>query len=296
MNNPLREQPLVSVVINCYNSEEFLGQAIESIFNQTYQNWEIIFWDNASSDSSAAIAQSFGDRVRYYFSPVLTNLGKARNGALKMAKGTLVGFLDCDDLWHPQKLEQQVNLFLENPNLGFVYSKAAVIDSKNKILDEIPPLQILPSGVIFDQMCKKNLVPFPSALCSLQKLREIGGVPTSLKTSTDYAIFLSLSQKYEVASLQYPTCSYRVHEKMNSHSFRVQSIVENISIVEKFLPSRAAYDGLKYHFITLIFESFREKNITELRLVLFRKYFDFSIFFMRVIKGVLGKGNSIYRK
>jgi len=296
MNDPVPENPKVSVIINCHNSEEFLHQAIESVFCQTYQNWEIIFWDNASSDKSAEIAKSFGDRIRYYFNPVLTNLGTARNSALNMAEGELVGFLDCDDLWYSHKLEEQVSLFIKNPDLGFVYSKASVIDSKDKKLDEIPSLKILPSGKIFDQMCKKNFVPFPSVLCSLKKLIEIGGVPTSLKTSTDYAIFLSLCHKFEVASLQHPTCSYRVHAKMNSHSNRVQSIVENILIVENFLPLKAAYDGLKYHFITLIFESFREKNMTELRFTLFRKYFDIKIFCMRVINGIFGKGNSIYRK
>jgi len=291
-----KERPLVSIIMNCYNSDRFLKDAIDSIYTQTYQNWEIIFWDNASSDNSAAIAKSFGDRIRYYFNPVLTNLGTARNSALNMAEGVLVGFLDCDDLWYPQKLQEQVSLFIKNPNLGFVYSKATVIDSKDKILDEIPSLKILPSGKIFDQMCKKNLVPFPSALCSLKKLREIGGVPTSLKTSTDYAIFLSLCYKFEVASLHHPTCSYRVHAKMNSHSNRVQSIVENISIVENFLPLKAAYDGINNHFITLIFESLREKNMTELRFTSFRRYFDIKIFCMRVINGIFGKGNSIYRK
>lgn len=119
---------LVSVVINCHNSAQYLKTAIDSVFEQTYDNWEIIFWDNASSDESADIAKSYGHRIRYFFNSTKTNLGSARNSALSKVRGELVGFLDCDDVWHPKKLEEQIKLFDQNPNLGFVYSKAEVID------------------------------------------------------------------------------------------------------------------------------------------------------------------------
>nr|MCH9813328.1 glycosyltransferase [Campylobacterota bacterium] len=73
-------QPLVSVVINCYNSDTYLKEAIESVFNQTYQNWEIIFWDNQSTDRSAEIIKSYNDnRIKYFYAPVHTPLGEARN-------------------------------------------------------------------------------------------------------------------------------------------------------------------------------------------------------------------------
>ena len=61
--------PLVSVIINCHNGERFLTEAIESMYSQTYCNWEIIFWDNASTDKSAIIANSFDDKLRYFFAP-----------------------------------------------------------------------------------------------------------------------------------------------------------------------------------------------------------------------------------
>ena len=63
-----KKTPLVSIIINCYNGEKYLAQAIDSIYNQTYKNWEIIFWDNASTDKSASIAKSYDSRLKYYYS------------------------------------------------------------------------------------------------------------------------------------------------------------------------------------------------------------------------------------
>ena len=96
-------KPLVSVIMNCYNGDRFLRQAIDSVYCQTYDNWEIIFWDNASTDSSAKIARSYDDKIRYFLATKNTPLGEARNLALNKASGKYVAFLDCDDLYFPNK-------------------------------------------------------------------------------------------------------------------------------------------------------------------------------------------------
>ena len=81
-------KPLISIVINCFNSDEYLKIAIDSAINQTYENWEIIFWDNQSTDESANIVKSYDDeRINYFYAPVHTPLGEARNLENKKAKG-----------------------------------------------------------------------------------------------------------------------------------------------------------------------------------------------------------------
>ena len=107
-------KPLVSVIMNCYNGDRFLRQAIDSVYCQTYDNWEIIFWDNASTDSSAKIARSYDDKIRYFLATKNTPLGEARNLALNKASGKYVAFLDCDDLYFPNKIEKQVRLMEDN--------------------------------------------------------------------------------------------------------------------------------------------------------------------------------------
>ena len=115
-------QPLVSIIVNCFNGEEYLREALDSIITQTYKNWEIIFWDNQSNDTSAKIFKSYKDsRLKYYLAPTHTKiLYEARNYALKKATGDFIAFLDVDDWWLPNKLEQQIPLF-DDPKVGLVY-------------------------------------------------------------------------------------------------------------------------------------------------------------------------------
>jgi len=122
MNRDVYDQPLVSVIMNCYNSSKYLREAIDSVLAQTYQNWEIIFWDNASVDESPAIVKSYSDpRLKYFKGEMTVPLGHARNLAIEKCMGEYIGFLDCDDIWLPQKLEKQVPLFAD-PSVDIVFS------------------------------------------------------------------------------------------------------------------------------------------------------------------------------
>ncbi len=94
----MNEQALISVVMNCYNGERFLRQAIESVIGQGWKNWELIFWDNQSTDRSAEIFRSYHDpRLKYFCARKHTFLSEARSLALKKASGDFYAFLDVDD-------------------------------------------------------------------------------------------------------------------------------------------------------------------------------------------------------
>jgi len=114
-------RPFISIVINCLNGEEYLREAIDSIYDQTYTNWEIIFWDNASTDKSAAIAKSYGKKLRYFLSGSIDTLYNARNKAVVGARGEYLAFLDCDDIWLSKKLEKIVLLMELKPD-GAAYA------------------------------------------------------------------------------------------------------------------------------------------------------------------------------
>ena len=103
---------LISVIINCFNGEKYLKKCIQSVIEQTYLNWEIIFWDNQSTDNSKNIINSFNDnRIKYFYAPTHETLYSARNFAIEKADGELIAFLDVDDIWLPLKLDIQVKLF-----------------------------------------------------------------------------------------------------------------------------------------------------------------------------------------
>ena len=98
-------KPFVSIIMNCYNGEKYLKKSIQSVINQTYKNWELIFWDNQSIDKSKQILESFSDkRIRYFKSKKFRSLYDARNFAIKKANGKYICFLDTDDWWFKKKL------------------------------------------------------------------------------------------------------------------------------------------------------------------------------------------------
>ena len=114
MVNETAKNPLVSVIMNCHNGETYLKESISSLINQTYKNWELIFWDNFSSDSSKEVLMQFSDkRIKYYYTKNFTPLYEARNLAIKKTSGEFISFLDTDDWWSPKRLEKQIELFLK---------------------------------------------------------------------------------------------------------------------------------------------------------------------------------------
>lgn len=116
-------KPLISVIINCYNGEKYLREAIDSVVNQTYKNWEIVFWDNWSTDSSAEIVKSYkNDKIHYFYAPKHTPLGEARNLAMKCIIGELFSFLDTDDIWTPDFLSIAVSALIEDITIVGFYS------------------------------------------------------------------------------------------------------------------------------------------------------------------------------
>ena len=103
-----KKSPKISIIMNCYNGDRFLLEAIQSVIKQTYKKWELIFFDNKSNDNSKKIFFSFYDkRLKYFYAKRHTSLYEARNEAIKKATGEYIAFIDTDDIWIKKKLEIQ---------------------------------------------------------------------------------------------------------------------------------------------------------------------------------------------
>ena len=125
------QDKLISIIMNCHNGEKFLSEAINSILNQSYKNWELIFWDNCSTDNSPLILKQFKDhRIKYFKSDLFTSLGEARQLAFEKCLGEYVAFLDTDDIWYNNKLEKQIEKF--ERNVGIVTCKYLFFNDKIK--------------------------------------------------------------------------------------------------------------------------------------------------------------------
>lgn len=117
---------MVSVIINCFNGERYLWETLASVCNQTYKDYEIIFWDNCSDDKTPEIAKKFP--VRYFRGNSFVPLGQARNLALSKCRGDYIAFMDSDDLWRCDKLEKQVKIFETHSDVGIVLSGFEILN------------------------------------------------------------------------------------------------------------------------------------------------------------------------
>lgn len=253
------ELPLVSIIMNCYNSAKYLREAIDSVFAQTYSNWEIIFWDNHSKDESAEVFKSYSDsRLRYFLAYEHTKLGKARNLAVQQAKGEWVGFLDCDDVWLPEKLEKQVAIIIdESREVGLVYGQMLVLDqnyepsskwsvrmrkSSKKTL-----LKILPEGRIFEKLLMLNFIPLLTAIVKRELYFDVGGLSEHFEMSEDYELFVKVAAVRKVRAVQSVIALYRIHQSNYSILNLEKGFQESIEIVGRYLPNPAAAYGLRRH-------------------------------------------------
>lgn len=201
-----KKEILVSVVMNCYNSGKYLSEAIDSVYSQTYTNWEIIFFDNASSDNSAKIAKTYNSKLRYIKNKKTVPLYKARNLAVTHCAGDAVAFLDCDDYWDKTKLEKQVELFLKSMTL--IYCNYYTVDASSKIISKKD--NKLLSGKITNSLFRKNFISIGCVLIA-KKILEENRFEESLDLLGDFDLWLRISKKYHIIALNESLEYSRIH-------------------------------------------------------------------------------------
>ena len=222
--------------MNCHNGEEYLVDSLKSVINQTYKNWELIFWDNCSSDKSAEIFKNFSDkRFKFFYSSEFTTLYKARNRAISKAKGQYISFLDTDDIWMNNKLEFQINKF-KDQNVGLVYSNCIIqndIFSTRKIFTK----KNLPEGNLKNLKFKEYKIGILTVILrrSLFTKKKLY-FNNNYNIIGDFDLFLKLAQVTKFACIQQPLAVYRVHKN-------------NFSLKNYYLHIAELEDWLKYQKI-----------------------------------------------
>ena len=190
---------MVSILMNCYNCEKYLKEAIDSIYNQTYKDWEIVFIDNCSTDKSVEIAKSYDDKIKIYKTPKNIPLGAARNFGLKFCKGEYLAFLDTDDIWIENKLELQIKNIKD---AKMCYTGVIFIDENGKeIKRELPKAD--------DDVFSQNLKRYEISMQSVLLKNENISFDESLKHSPDFKLFMSIASKEKVCVLRKYLVKYR---------------------------------------------------------------------------------------
>ncbi len=208
----MKRFPLVSIIMNCHNGEKYLKESIKSILVQTYSNWELIFWNNKSTDNSEKIIKKFNDkRIKYYKSKKFLNLYESRNLALKKSKGRYITFLDVDDMWLKNKLKNQISFMLKNTNnYKMVYSNFYIEDQIKK--RRYVPYQKLPSGNITQKLLNNYSIGILTVLIDKR-------IFTSTKFNKKYNIIgdfdfiIKISQNITIGCIKKPLAVYRLHNE-----------------------------------------------------------------------------------
>tara|TARA_S200000501_G_scaffold378470_1_gene441238 strand:- start:1784 stop:2614 length:831 start_codon:yes stop_codon:yes gene_type:complete len=202
--------PLVSVIMNCHNGQKFLKEAVVSIVNQTYEKFELIFFNNFSSDQSENIVKSFNDkRIKYFNSESYLNLYQARNEALKYSKGEYVTFLDTDDLWENNKIEKQLEFFKRNKNAKILYTNYYLFTS-SKTDKKIFFKNQKSSGKITQELLNSYSVGIITTMVK-KSVFDKYNFKNNYTIIGDFDFYLNCSLEYPIHYLDLPLAYYRWH-------------------------------------------------------------------------------------
>lgn len=268
--------PLVTILMNCYNGERYLREAIDSVLGQTYKNWELIFWDNRSTDSSASIFKSYDDtRLKYFYAENHTLLYEARNLALKKANGQLIAFLDVDDCWFADKLERQVTLFA-NSDVGFACSNYFVINQSRQ-RKRLAHKKIMPDGNVLEILLKDYYVGLLTLIVRRQAIS--GYIKTfgdAYHIIGDFDLAIRLASEWKMAYTKEPLAIYRIHGNNESTKHLRTAILE----IEGWLKQYSLHMNIgnaknfRWVKIRLTYLRFFDNLLSNRRLLAFKNFLE----------------------
>ena len=197
--------------MNCHNGEKYLVQSISSVIKQSYRNWELIFYDNLSTDKSKKIIEKkFKDkRIKYFKSNKFLNLYDARNMAIQKSKGNLICFLDTDDYWNKSKLKLQID-FLRKNNCKVLYSKFTIYD-QNKNKKYINRKYKLISGNLTQSFLNDYSLGILTVIVSRSIFTKFK-FDKKYNIIGDFDFFLRISTKYKIHAMNKSLATYRYHD------------------------------------------------------------------------------------
>jgi glycosyltransferase involved in cell wall biosynthesis len=185
------DAPLVSVIIPTFNHADYVGQAIESVLQQSYPHVEIIVIDDGSTDGTADILQRFAERIRC-IRQSNRGLSAARNAGLQLARGDLIGLLDADDLYGPEYLRTMVALLASHPEAGGAYCGYRSIDVDGRLLPHLENRVMAPQA-LHTSLLMGNYLGVNAPLVRRDCYLRCGGFDERLQASEDWDMWLRLT-------------------------------------------------------------------------------------------------------
>ncbi len=208
----MHDNPLVSVIMPCYNAEGFISESIESVFAQSYNNWELVITDDCSSDRTPEIVRAYCEkdsRINFAIAEQHSGIAGTRNHCLKRAKGRFVAFLDNDDIYYPHKIEKQVNFMLEN-GYAFSYASYELMNENGSMKGKV----IKTNGIIdYDKYLRNTIIGSGTIMLDREKTGMLR-MPNNA-TSDDMALWCKILKDGHCA---YPINDILLKYRIRSHS------------------------------------------------------------------------------
>lgn len=273
----------VSVIIPNYNYAQYVGEAIESVLNQTYKDIEIVVVNNGSTDNSMDVLTKYSKKIRLINQENLGQSG-ARKSGLEMATGDYIAFLDADDKWAPEKIEKQILLF--TPTVELVYCGINLFSEKAQaiIATEIPT---------FKGSCSDAFIEYPgvsivlsgesTSIFTRSLLEKVGGFDPELNSAAGWDFFRRCSKFSEFDFVPEPLVNYRLHSSNMSNSSK-NTIMDIRRAYKKLFTDdfwnispkrvRRTIISLEYSFFKTYLKKRNYKNamVTAIRAVILKNY------------------------
>ncbi len=227
----MKDYGLVSIITPSFNCADYIGETIESILSQTYQNWELLITDDFSTDNSSEIIQEYCDRdkrIKLMQLSQNSGAGVARNNSIREAQGCFIAFCDSDDRWYPEKLEKQLN-FMGNTGTSLSYTSYDTCDENgniNGVVNCLPKLS-------YAKILRDNGIGCLTAMYDVEKIGK-HFMPT-IRKRQDWCLWIEIIKKCGTAyGLQEPLALYRVrHGSISSN--KVEMLKCNFSVYHQIL-------------------------------------------------------------
>ena len=207
----MQNEAKVSVVIPTYNSVKYVTEAIESVLEQTYKNIEILVIDDGSTDNTKEVLKKYDDSIIYLYKEN-GGVSSARNYGIKKANGKYIAFLDADDVWMPEKIEEQVALMEANEEIGLCYASTHRVNDNLEFINRIEAKE-------FDDYCEALLLNLnivagscSSAMVRQDVISQTDGFDSQFTTYADWEHWLRLSLITKFAPVKKDLVKYRVVE------------------------------------------------------------------------------------
>jgi glycosyltransferase involved in cell wall biosynthesis len=224
---------LISVIIPTYNRSDLICEAVSSVLDQTYQNWEVIVVDDGSEDNTKSALGSFlnDHRINYVYQK---NQGQsvARNNGIALSTGNYICFLDSDNKWLPEKLKVSVDAALENPDVDVIYGDNITIDINGDELSRDTMKKY--SGRITYRLLRDNFISMNTTMTKRRCFEEMGGLDEGDRLAEDYELWLRMSTRYSFLHIPVYVGFYRVMENQLSTD-KDKRFAANFKIINEFI-------------------------------------------------------------